>query len=55
MIDLMVEDLSETHKRFTELGLGPTALERVSSDVHSAEPQLTRGARKTGDCSLSIV
>ena len=30
--DLMVEDLSETHKRFTELGLAPTAIERVSPD-----------------------
>src|SRR5829696_5647816 len=26
--DLMVEDLSETHKRFIELGLAPTAIER---------------------------
>jgi catechol-2,3-dioxygenase len=30
--DLMVDDLSETHKRFTELGLAPTAIERVSPD-----------------------
>ncbi len=30
--DLMVDDLSETHKRFTELGLVPTAIERVSPD-----------------------
>ena len=30
--DLMVEDLSETHKRFTEFGLAPTAIERVSPD-----------------------
>ena len=30
--DLMVEDLSETHKRFTELGLAPTAIDRVSPD-----------------------
>jgi hypothetical protein len=30
--DLMVEDLSETHKRFTEIGLAPTAIQRVSPD-----------------------
>ena len=30
--DLMVEDLGETHKRFTELGLMPTAIERISPD-----------------------
>ena len=30
--DLMVEDLSDTYKRFTELGLAPTAIERVSPD-----------------------
>lgn len=30
--DLMVDDLSETHKRLTELGLVPTAIERVSPD-----------------------
>jgi catechol-2,3-dioxygenase len=30
--DLMVEDLSETHKRCTELGLAPTPIERVSPD-----------------------
>jgi hypothetical protein len=30
--DLMVDDLYETHKRFTELGLMPTAIERVSPD-----------------------
>ena len=30
--DLMVEDLGETHKRFTELGLAPTAIERVSPE-----------------------
>ena len=30
--DLMVEDLSETHKRFTELGLAPTAIEKVSPE-----------------------
>ena len=30
--DLMVEDLSETHKHFTELGLVPTAIERVSPE-----------------------
>lgn len=30
--DLMVDDLSETHKRFTELGLAPTAIGRVSPD-----------------------
>jgi hypothetical protein len=28
----MVEDLSEAHKPFTELGLVPTAIERVSLD-----------------------
>jgi len=30
--DLMVEDLSETHKHFTELGLAPTAIEKVSPE-----------------------
>ena len=30
--DLMVDDLAETHKRFTELGLAPTAIETVSPD-----------------------
>jgi hypothetical protein len=30
--DLMVEDISETHKRFTDLGLAPTAIERLSPD-----------------------
>src|SRR5215813_9819062 len=30
--DLMVEDLSATHKHFVDLGLEPTAIERVSSE-----------------------
>ena len=30
--DLMVEDLRETHERFTELGLAPTDIQRVSPD-----------------------
>ena len=30
--DLMVEDLRETHKRFTEVGLAPTAIKRVSPE-----------------------
>ena len=30
--DLMVEDLRENHRRFAELGLAPTAIERVSPE-----------------------
>ncbi len=30
--DLMVEDLRETHKSFVDLGLTPTAIERVSPE-----------------------
>jgi hypothetical protein len=30
--DLMVEDLNGTHKRFVELGLEPTAIERMSPE-----------------------
>ena len=32
--DLMVEDLRETHQRFTSLGLAPTPIEAVSSIDH---------------------
>ena len=30
--DLMVEDLQESHRRFAELGLAPTPIERVSPE-----------------------
>ena len=32
--DLMVEDIHETHRRFTELGFSPTAIEKMPSIDH---------------------
>ena len=51
-LDLMVDDLGETHKRFTEGGLAPTAIERVSPDhegfTSPSQPDMS-------SCSIQIM